>query len=145
MTVMDFLINNWSQITVMLAALGYIVKIFLDYFIKKKELKLQYNYKEKEIRFQYVYKEKSAAFKQYLITYRALCDGIYKYSADLLFGLKNYDAFQAETQKLLNTVTERLYETYLFCSADEKENLYKIVRLSYNLSENLNPLKEANI
>lgn len=42
MKLLDFLSKYWSQISVVVFAIGYIIKIFFDFYLKQKEIK--YNY-----------------------------------------------------------------------------------------------------
>lgn len=44
---MNFIINYWAQLTVVLGVFGYIFKIVFDYKLKKKEIRLKYFYELK--------------------------------------------------------------------------------------------------
>ena len=39
MTFYEFIIQSWSQLTILLGALGYFLKIIFDFLLKKKEIK----------------------------------------------------------------------------------------------------------
>lgn len=42
-----FLIEYWSQATVLLFAIGYILRVIFDFYIKKKEIKFNFIHKER--------------------------------------------------------------------------------------------------
>ena len=47
MSTKDFIVNYWSQLTVVLGIIGYILKTTFDYRLKNKELRFKYFYELK--------------------------------------------------------------------------------------------------
>lgn len=43
----EYIISNWAQLSVIIAAIGYILKVIFDYNYKKKEISFSYFTKEK--------------------------------------------------------------------------------------------------
>ena len=44
---MEFLIKYWAQATVLIFAIGYVIKVILEFYIKKKEIKFNFLHKER--------------------------------------------------------------------------------------------------
>ncbi len=47
MTFFRFLVTYWTQLTILIFAIGYVIKIILDFNIKKREIKFNFIHKER--------------------------------------------------------------------------------------------------
>lgn len=116
MRFLDFLSKNWSQITVVIAAIGYLLKVILDFNIRKKEIK-----------FEYLYKEKASAFQGFLICYqnfkKLLTQEAYQYKLNS----KSFSEFETTMNNSKEDLEEKLNILLMYCSDKEKESLYAIL------------------
>lgn len=44
---MEFIIKYWAQATLFILAIGYVIKVILEFYIKKKEIKFNFLHKER--------------------------------------------------------------------------------------------------
>ncbi len=44
---MEFIIKYWAQATVLIFGIGYVIKVILEFYIKKKEIKFNFLHKER--------------------------------------------------------------------------------------------------
>ncbi|SJZ67604.1 hypothetical protein SAMN04488128_1011150 [Chitinophaga eiseniae] len=116
MRFLDFLSKNWSQITVVIAAIGYLLKVILDFNIRKKEIK-----------FEYLYKEKAGSFQGFLICYQnfktLLIQEAYKYKHNGT----SFSEFEITMNNSKKELEEKLNFLIMYCSNKEKESLYSIL------------------
>jgi len=116
MRFIDFLSKNWSQITVVIAALGYLLKVVLDFNIRKKEIK-----------FEYLYKEKASSFQEFLICYQdfktLLTQESYRYKHNNI----SFYEFETTMNKSKKDLESKLNFLLMYCSYKEKESLYAIL------------------
>lgn len=112
MSVLKYLSSNWSQITVLLAAIGYLVKIILDFNIRKKEIK-----------FEYLYKEKASSFQEFLIAYQDFNALLTTQAFQYKYGAVLFADFEAAMNASKENLNNKLNQLYMYCTSKEKQGL----------------------
>ncbi len=131
---MKFLIDNWSQIVVLLTAFGALLKIVLDFYTKKAEIK-----------FKYIFEQKAEAFKSYLIDYQNLKDNITKQSYSFLYGNITFKEFEVNIKKAVDELRNKINTIYMYCSEKEKNQLYSILNESFFIIYKINKSDKENL
>lgn len=116
MNFFDFLSKNWSQIAVVIAAFGYLLKVVLDYKIKKREIK-----------FQYLYAEKAKAFKDFSKGYEnanaQFTQLAFRYGVKLI----SFSDFESTVNSMKEELKDKLDSLKIYCSSKEQDGLYSIL------------------
>lgn len=116
MSFIDVLSKNWSQITVIIAAVGYLLKVILDFNIRKKEIK-----------FEYLYKEKASAFQDFLICYQDFRAALTQEAFRFKYNNIPFSEFETSMNKSKKELENKLNFLLMYCSSKEKERLYTIL------------------
>lgn len=134
MDFLKFLADNWSQVVVIIAALGYLIKIILDFNIKKREIK-----------FEFIYKEKASAFREFLLSYQNLNAELTVKAYQLLYGNIKFSQFEKDITSLRNDLQGKLHIIYMYCTEKEKESLYSIINESTYIIYEVNKSNPGNV
>jgi hypothetical protein len=115
MKFIEFLSKNWSQIAVIIGALGYFIKVILDFNIRKREIK-----------FEYVYAVKASAFQDFFTCYMEFKDLLFTQS----FRLKSNTVTFSELETIMNTkkkeLEKKLNVLIMYCSQKERNSIYDV-------------------
>jgi len=111
-----------------IAALGYVIKIILDFYIRKREIK-----------FEYLYKEKAKAFQNLLTSYQTFrakfAQELFRYQKDKI----PYDEkLQSLHNELIDEIKNKIDLIYMYCSEKEKQELDRLLKLCRRLFYDLN-------
>jgi hypothetical protein len=116
MKALDFIVKSWSQIVILIGALGYILKIILDFTVKKKEIK-----------YAYVYTEKARAFKEFTLSYQKLNESLIETAFQFKYENTGFGDFEMRINGLHKELNNNINVLYIYCSEKEKEQLYRIL------------------
>lgn len=141
MKFVDFLTANWSQITVIIGALGYLLKLIFDFNIRKKEIK-----------FEYLYKEKASSFQDFLISYQAFQSLLTTQAYSYKYGNSTFQDFESTMNQSKAILNEKLNALYMYCTQNEKEGLFAILNsctfvlfeINKNETEEVERILQAN-
>ena len=116
MSFAEFLSKNWSQITVVLTALGAVIKIIFDFQIRKKEIK-----------FEYLFKEKASSFQDFMICLQNFKTQLIKEAYIHKYGSSTFSEFETTMDKSRKELESKINLLLIYCSHKEKESLYAIL------------------
>lgn len=134
MQMLKFLSNNWSEIAVIIGAIGYIIKIILNFQVKKKE-----------IRFAYIYQEKSSAFHRFFLSYQNLIDVLVTQSYRLKSGLMSFQEFDSMISTERKAILKNIDNIYMYCSKKEIELLFKIANSTASIAFKIKNLSSEEL
>lgn len=141
MKFIEFLSKNWSQITVVIAAVGYILKVILDFNIRKREIK-----------FEYLYKEKASSFQEFLIVYQDFKTLLTQQSYRYKYNSITFAEFETSMNITKKELENKLNFLIMYCTGKERESLYTVLNsctfILYEIkkveAENVERILEAN-
>jgi hypothetical protein len=112
---MDFISNNWSQLTVIIGILSYIVKQYFNYRLKKQEL----NYK-------HVLDNRIKEFKEFYKVFFELKNEIEQFGFQMEFGKHDQDDFykyRNSINQLFNEIELPIRTLRFYLSEEDKTNI----------------------
>lgn len=107
---MDFIVNYWAQLTVILGIIGYIMKIVLDYRMRNKELKFKHFYELKSNKIMELY---SKIVEIQIIIDRRKKDSQGSFESNIFKNRIELDRYYWESEFYFSPRTKRYFRGYL--------------------------------
>ena len=134
MDFLKFISQNWAQIAIIIGAVGYFVKVILDFQIKKREIK-----------FSFIYQEKTDAFHNFFLSFqdfkRLLLDNCFRYKN----GMITFDEFEKILRLGRDEIQTNIDHIYIYCSKKEIELLYRISNTTSTIHYRVRDTDEAGL
>jgi len=134
MNVFEFLTKNWAQITVMLGAIGYVLKVFFDFRIKKLEIK-----------FGLLFSQKTTEFQKFIELYDKYVAQLIKESFGFVYGTSLPDEYDKIVKTHHEQISLSISHLRIYLSKRDKEVLFSILNSMSLMDVSIKKVKNSDI